>query len=151
MITYLMTFVLTWWPHVADYSYQLRETKAVVSETAALHTTGWKKLRLLNVAALESGFRRNAVGPLGERGAWQILGGTDFSAKEALRRMDQQGMVAYVGCRHVDDKVVVQGGVKTTCRELIAHRIDKADLFFMAFDPPAENDIDSVIVLGGLS
>ena len=104
-------------------------------EVSHLPTTPWKMLRLLNVSALESGFDRTAVGKLGERGAFQILGGRDFSAREALRRMDVQGMVAYVGCRHAEDRVVVQG-TATTCAELVAHRTEKADLWFMGFEPP---------------
>jgi len=55
--------------------------------------------------------------------------------------MDEQGMVSYVGCRHIEDHVVLPGGTKTTCRELVAHRVERADLYFMAFDPPEPVDV----------
>jgi len=145
VVAYLIAFVLAFWPAVGKRPYQYKDMKSIAVEVAALHTTPNKKLRLMNTAAMESGFRRDAVGKAGERGPWQILGGHDFSAKEALRRMDEQGMVAYVGCRHIDDAVVLPGGTRTTCRQMIANRIDRADLYSWVFEPPPDNDVTFMV------
>jgi hypothetical protein len=141
MTNYLIAFVLWFWPYVASHPRQFRDMKLDAIEVAALDTSAWKKVRMMNIAALESGFIRDAVGPLGERGAWQVYGGSDYSAKEALRRLDAQGMVGYVGCRS-DSDIVRLKGVTTTCAKLIANRVDRANLWIMAVEPPA-NDVAS--------
>lgn len=128
MTAYLIAFVLTVWPHLTKY--QDREMRAIAAEVAATDGTAQEDLRLMNIAALESGFSRKAVGKMGERGAFQVLGGKDFSAKEALRRMRVQGMDHYCGCR-------------TTCPALVANRIDRADLYRMGFEPPTTTLIAS--------
>lgn len=148
LTSYLIAFVLSCWPSVAKHHRQNLEMRAIASEVATLRTTPGKMLRLMNIAALESGFDRTAKGKAGECGARQILGGHDCSAREALRRMDEQGMVAYVGCRHIDDPVVVNG-VRTTCRELVAHRVDKADLYSWTFAPTTNvDDVEANTVAG---
>ena len=147
LTAYLIAFVLSCWPSVAKHHRQDLEMRAIASEVAALPTTPNKMLRLMNTAAMESGFDRTAKGQLGECGAWQILGGYDCSAKEALRRMDTQGMVAYVGCRHLEDKVIVQGR-RTTCAALVAHRVDKADLYSWVFPPPTLEDAGADVIAG---
>lgn len=147
LTAYLVAFVLTFWPSVATHPRQFREMRECASEVASLPTPSRKMLRLMNTAALESGFRHDAKGALGECGPWQILGGRDCSAREALRRMDEQGLVAYVGCRHAEDHVVIQW-TPTTCAELIAHRIDKADLYAMGFDPPPV-PVEGALVVAG--
>ena len=136
MHAYILAFILTFWPAFARHPYQVREVSAVVDDIVSTDASPGEALRLANVAALESGFRRDAVGTHGERGAFQIMPpARSFGAREALHRMRLQGMIAYVGCRRADDEVLIRGE-RLTCASMVAHRVDRADLFRMAFDPP---------------
>jgi len=136
LIAYLHAFVIAFWPQFLAHGYQVREAKAVVADIASTDATPQEALRLANIAALESGFRRDAKGPAGECGAFQVMPPyRSCDAREALYRMRVHGMVSYVGCRHAEDRVVIQGH-PTTCAEMIAHRVDRADLWLMAFDLP---------------
>ena len=141
LFAYVLSFVFACWPNMP--ARQQRDARATVAEVTQLPTSPWTMLRLVNIAALESGFRPDAVGPRGERGRWQVLGGTDFSAAEALRRLSL-GMVSYVGCHREDERVVVHGAA-TTCAALIAHRVDRADLWFFGHEPPG-SDVAAPVV-----
>lgn len=136
LAAYLYAFISAFWPQFTAHPWQEREARAVISDIVSTDATPMEALRLANIAALESGFRRDAKGRDGEVGAFQIMkprmGG---GAREALYRMRVQGMIAYVGCRRAEDRVVVRG-VETTCAQMVAHRVERADLFRMAFDPP---------------
>jgi hypothetical protein len=146
MILYLVGFVRAWWPGI--HGAQERDMWSVAAEVAALPTTAGKKLRLMNIAAMESGFRRDARGKLGECGAWQVMPPyRSCGADEALRRMDGQGMVAYVGCRRAEDVVEVRGA-RVTCAQMVANRVDRADTYRMAFDPPDEPAPDPGLLAG---
>jgi hypothetical protein len=138
MVLYLVAFVLAFWPKLAGE--QARDMWLDAVEVAALedsmNATAQEMLRLMNIAALESGFRRDAKGKQGELGPWQVMPpAMDYGAKEALRRMRSQGMLGYCGCRSANVMVNVPGG-QIPCGELVAHRIDRADLYLMGFEPP---------------
>lgn len=136
MAAYLIAFVLANWPTI--HGQQERDMRADAEEVAATDCDAQACLRLMGIAALESGFRRDAVGAAGERGAWQVMPpATSYGAREALRRMRTQGLLGYIGCRRAADVVVIRG-TRTTCAAMIAHRIERADLWRMAFDPPRE-------------
>ena len=147
MIVYLLAFVHAFWPNLTRY--QRHEVKLIVTEIAT-KTDGdaLEDLFLVNTAALESNFDTHAVGKGGEKGAFQVStdGGRnhDFSAREALRRIRVQGWVAYVGCRHAEDHVVV-AGTPTTCAAMIEHRTEKAVLYRLAFDPPTPEAPDTAL------
>ncbi len=134
LITYLLTFVAMFWPAAKHSRYREREVEAIAADVATTDASPWEALRLMNIAALESTFYRAAVGSHGERGAWQIMPpASSYGAKEALRRMRVQGMAGFCGC--------VRPGRRANgdeCPEMVSHRIDKADLFYFAFDPPRE-------------
>ncbi len=118
--------------------WQRARVYSIAAEVAASDATPQEGLRGMQIAARESGFDRSAVGKLGERGPWQVLGGHDFSWHEALRRMRVQGMVAFVGCRHAEDEVVVDG-YRTTCQHMIDNRIGPADRYLAEHPaPPSE-------------
>jgi hypothetical protein len=123
MVAYLLAFVAFFFPHLTRY--QQSEARAIADEVAHTDGTPQEDLRPVNIAAMESYFDRRAVGKLGERGAWQILGGRDFSAREALRRMRVLGMQGFVGCTR-------------PCPAIVAHRVDRADLWRMAMEPPRD-------------
>ena len=129
MHVYILAFIVTFWPGFTRHPYQVREAMAVVDDILSTDADPGEALRLANIAAMESGFRRDAIGTHGERGAFQIMPpARSYDAREALSRMRLQGMDAYCGCvRHFGD----------TCPAIVAHRVDRADLFRMAFDPPA--------------
>ena len=125
MIHYLLAFVLAFWPHLTRY--QRTEAGAIAADVLTTDATPGEALRLMNVAAMESGFSRTAHGSHGELGAFQIMPpARSYGAAEALRRMRVQGMDAYCGCTR-----------QHPCPALVAHRVDRADLWRMAFDPPA--------------
>jgi hypothetical protein len=137
MTSYLMSFVLFFWPFVADHPRQLRDAILDCEEVAATDATPEEALELMGFAALESNFIRDAKGKAGERGAWQVMPpARSYGADEALSRLRRQGTLGYVGCRRSDDMVVI-GGVRLTCGAVVAHRVDRAHLYRMAFDPPA--------------
>ena len=144
LVAYLLGFVHSWWPHLTRY--QTREADAIVHEIVdTTDGTPLEDLYLVNIAALESGFDRKAVGKAGERGAWQVmLPAKEYGAREALRRIRVQGWVAYVGCRHAEDHVVV-AGTPTTCAAIIEHRTEKAVLYRLAFDPPTPEAPDTAL------
>jgi len=149
LFAYYVVFCLDVWPQFMRYGYQRREVYAVAHEVA-FDTTASPDvgLRLMQIAGHESGFYRGAVGKRGERGPWQVLGGNDFSAREALRRM-ALGMVSFVGCRHASDAVVLPEGTKTTCQEMVDNRIGPADRYFATHPaPPPTALVDDVTVAG---
>jgi len=84
---------------------------------------------LMGIPALESGWERTAVGKAGERGAWQIMPpAASYGAREALRRMREQGMLGYVGCvRHTE-----------ACDQLILNRTLLPAIYLSAF--PVEDN-----------
>ena len=93
LTAYLIAFALSWWPSIAHHRYQDREMRAIAEEVAEAGGTPMEDLRLMNIAAMESNFDRKAIGRHGERGAWQIMPpAREYGAREALRRMREQGM-----------------------------------------------------------
>jgi hypothetical protein len=137
LYAYYILFVLDTHPKFMTHGWQrawvYTDARQVAFHTDASPSEG---LRMMQIAKMESGFFPNAVGRKGECGAWQVLGGTDCSAKEALRRMRIQGMVAYVGCRHASDVVTLPEGTRTTCQEMIDNRIGPADRYLADHPPP---------------
>ena len=130
LFAYYVLFVLDIHPDYMRRSWQRHWVYDTAHEVAYKTTAAPDEgLRMMEIAKNESGFDPDAVGKKGERGRWQVLGGKDFSAREALRRMRVQGMLGFVGCRHAEDRVVLQNGVKTTCQEMIDHRIGPADRY----------------------
>jgi hypothetical protein len=127
MIAYLLSFVLSTWPNLAEH--RIYEVSSILADIEGTDATPIEALELANIAAFESGFSRRAHGRAGERGAFQIMPpATAYGAAEALRRLRAQGMVGYVGCAgHAD---------APQCQALIAHRTDPALLWRLAFDPP---------------
>ena len=136
LTAYYIAFALMWWPWISHNRYHWHGLQVVAADVAGSDADPHEGLRLMNTAALESGFDPTAVGKHGERGAFQVMPpAASYGADEALRRMRHQGMVGFVGCRHAEDEVVIEG-VHTTCAKMIDNRTWKADLYFMAFDPP---------------
>jgi hypothetical protein len=132
MTTYLLAFVLAFWaPHSR---HRAEEVRAIIADVLTTDGTPEEDLTLLNVAALESGFERSAVGAHGERGPFQIMPpAASYGAKEALRRLRVQGLSGYCGC-----------GVRA-CPEIVEHRIEKARVYRWAFAPPVtEGEGDAV-------
>jgi Transglycosylase SLT domain len=147
LTAYYIAFALSCWPNIVHRPRQNREMRAIAAEVASTDATPFEGRRLMNIAALESNFDRTAKGKMGEMGAWQIMPPfKSYGAKEALRRMRGQGMVGYVGCRHAEDEVVLNG-IKTTCQAIIDHRVDKADLYGWVFPPPTvpANDTERLV------
>ncbi len=92
---------------------------------------------LASIGSFESGFRPQAVGKLGEVGVWQLLGpplgapvpkGLDAQAKEALRRIEAQGMCGYTG---------EAANPRSEC-PLAQHRLDRAKQWMADHPFPAE-------------
>jgi hypothetical protein len=137
LFAYYVIFVLDVHPEFMRRGWQRRQVYEAASEVAyKTDADPGEGLRMMQIAARETGYDKTAVGKAGERGRWQVLGGNDFSAKEALRRMRVQGMVAFVGCRHAEDKVTLPNGVKTTCQEMVDDRIGPADRYLTEHRPP---------------
>ncbi len=133
MIPYLLAFVMAFWPHLTRY--QQHEARAIVAEVAATDGTVLEDLELVNIAAMESYFDRSAVGRLGERGAWQVMPpAREYGAREALRRLRAQGIAGYCGCRG-------------PCPAIVAHRVDRAYLWRMSFDPRPEAPGSSAVAV----
>src|SRR5208337_1502190 len=130
---YLTDFAMKTWPILKRHDYQRHEMKAIVHEITLTNGTLNEELRLVNIAALESFFDRKAIGKMGEKGAFQIMTGPDYSANQALKLMRVQGMLGYVGCPRETIK----------CLELISHRVDRADLYRMGFDPVHNQERDT--------
>lgn len=96
---WLIGFVLCFWEPRSHH--QAAEVRAIVEDVATTDGTPFEQLELLNIAALESGFERSAIGKLGERGPFQQLGGDydpQHPAREALRRLRAQGLIHFMGC-----------------------------------------------------
>jgi hypothetical protein len=137
LFAYYVLFVLDVHPEFMRHAWQRRKVYDTATEVAYKTTAvPGEGLRLMQIGARETGYDETAVGKRGERGRWQVLGGNDFSAKEALRRMRVQGMVAFVGCRHAEDHVTLPNGVKTTCQEMVDNRIGPADRYLAEHRPP---------------
>lgn len=131
MEAYLLAFIALTWPHLTQY--QRAEARAIVHEIVTkTDGTALEDLELVNFSHEESGFDRTAVNPRsGARGAFQVLGGQDFSAAEALRRLRTQGPHGYCGC--------VRPGAAPTgheCPDMVSARMDRAVLYRMGFEPP---------------
>lgn len=130
LYAYYVVFTLDVAPAYMRHKWQRKWVYDAAHEVAdKTDATPGEGLRLMLIAKEETGFDPSAIGAKGERGRWQVLGGNDFSAAEALRRMRQGGMVSFVGCRHAADHVTLPNGVKTTCQEMIDHRIGPADAY----------------------
>lgn len=80
---------------------------------------------LASIGSFESGFRPQAVGKMGEVGIWQLMGpplgapvpkGLDAQAREAIRRVETQGMCGFTG---------EAANPRSKC-PLAQHRIDQA-------------------------
>ena len=140
LTAYLIAFALSWWPNVAHHRYQDHELKIIAADIASSGATPLEGLILVNIAAMESNFDTHAKGRHGELGAFQIMPpAREYGAREALRRMREQGMAGYCGC--------VRPGKKATgneCPAIVAHRTDKAILYRMAFDPLVEDGDERV-------
>jgi hypothetical protein len=148
MQSYLLTFALALWSilfsthHVSRY--RQHEMALITADIASTSATPLEALTLENVVAMETGWERGVVGRQGEVGAFQIMSfpGTTKAQKrewkvrgaaEALRRMRTQGMLGYIGCRHLED----MGVAGSTCGQMISNRTLLAQLYLDAFPPPS--------------
>lgn len=77
---------------------RLRELSAVAADIAATDASEREARLLASIAIHESSVRASAVGPGGERGAFQIMPPGKPGAREALRRLRIQGLEVYAGC-----------------------------------------------------
>lgn len=136
---YLVLFVVDVHPGFMRHARQRDEVYAIAADVASTDATPAEALRLMQIAAMESSFTRAARGRAHEVGPWQIMPpAASYGAKEALWRMRHQGMLAYVGCRRAGDVVTLPEGTKTTCAEMIEHRIQPADAYLAEHRPPPE-------------
>ena len=136
LYAFYVVFVLDTHPEMMRRASQRADVYACAKDVAGTDASPGEGLRLMQIAALESGFYGKAHGKKGETGPWQIMPpATSFGAHEALRRMRGQGMVAYVGCRHASDVVVIEG-TKTTCQAMIDHRTLPADAYLATHPAP---------------
>jgi len=137
LFAFYVCFVLDVWPKYMVRGWQRAEVYAIARDVASTDATPGEGLRLMQIAGMESGFWRRARGRKGEVGPWQIMPpARSFGASEALSRMRGQGMVAYVGCRRAEDKVTLPEGTRTTCREMIEHRVGPADAYLAQHRAP---------------
>jgi hypothetical protein len=138
LFAFYVVFVLDAHPEMMRRSWQRHWVYDTAREVAKTDASPQEGLRLMEIPVHESGFDPKAVGRKGEKGRWQILGGNDFSANEALRRMRYQGMMGFVGCggKKEEDKVLLPNGVHTTCGELVEHRVGPADAYLLEHRPP---------------
>lgn len=139
LFAFYVCFVLDTWPQFMRHAWQRVEVYAIALDAAGnTDATPKEGLRLMQIAGVESGFWRKAVGKMGERGPWQIMPpARSYGAREALWRMRHLGMLAYVGCRRAEDKVVLPEGTKTTCHEMVEHRIGPADEYLARHPAPS--------------
>jgi hypothetical protein len=84
---------------------RLYELSKVAWSIAKTDATEDEATLLSSIAIHESGVSLRAIGPLGERGAFQLLGGP-YTTREALRRLRVQGLRGYAGCVRPCPKLV---------------------------------------------
>jgi len=122
-----MAFVLSVWP--PHTTHRASEMRAIAADIASTDAAPIEALTLANIASLESNFERQAKGPKGERGAFQIMPpAVSYGAAEALRRLRAQGLMGFMGCaNHATSEL---------CTRMAEHRTEKAILWRLAFDPP---------------
>ncbi len=131
---YLIAFAVSLWASLHGGSgpsqHRMREIEAVAADVASTDGSTLEELELMNVAAWESGYERRARGPLGERGAFQVLPpARSYGAAEALRRFRAAGLYGYMGCSPRSER----------CREMGTRRTFYAALYLAAF--PLEEEI----------
>jgi hypothetical protein len=122
---YILRFILCFW-YAPDYTHRAEEIRAIAHDIAATDAKPIEALTLANIASMESGFERSAVGKLGERGPFQQLGGVydaNHPAREALRRLRSQGLLGYMGCTRETEK----------CQQMAANRSVKAIVYSATF------------------
>jgi hypothetical protein len=142
LFAYYVLFVLDVHPDYMRHHWQRVRVYDTAREVANTDATPQDGLRLMQIACRESGFDPGAIGKKGERGRWQVMPpAKSYGAHEALWRMRNQGMVAYVGCHHASDVVTVDG-FKTTCQQMIDNRIGPADAYLVEHRPPTDG-VDS--------
>lgn len=149
MLAYLLAFCLVLWGHLFPTyplnSHRQHEMYMISQDILSTDATPHEALKLENIAAFESGWERKAVGAHGEVGSFQIwvFPGTSTTriaewkrhgAKEALRRLREQGIQGYCGCT---------SPVTKKCGEIMKHRTEHADLYLWAFDPPDDEPSDA--------
>jgi hypothetical protein len=102
LYTLVLTLFLTWLRPSPRNVPRLMELVTVSADVARTDATDEEATQLASIAVHESGVRPRAVGPAGERGAFQVFpdarGLRDASAHEALRRLRSQGLTGYAGC-----------------------------------------------------
>jgi hypothetical protein len=141
MLVYLLTFVLGLYGHLFSAhpltAHRYREMLSITRDVLTTDATPDEALTLENIVAWESGWERSGVGPAGEVGAFQLMSfpwTTDaqraewkaHGAKEALRRLREQGIFGYMGCTRRTAR----------CEAMADRRTWPAELYRMAFDPP---------------
>jgi hypothetical protein len=141
LFAYYVLFVLDVHPDYMRHGWQRTRVYDTAREVAfKTNASPRDGLRLMQIACRESGFDPKAIGKKGERGRWQVMPpAKSYGADEALWRMRNQGMVAFVGCRHASDVVTIDG-FKTTCQQMIDNRIGPADAYFAEHRPPPPDD-----------
>lgn len=146
VFAFLVCFVLDVHPAFMRAAWQRSRVYAAAHEVAdKTDATPREALRLMQIGARESGYDPTAVGKKGERGVWQVMPpAREYGAREALSRMRGLGMVAFVGCRHADDEVVVDG-FRTTCQHMIDNRIGPADAYLAEHPAPPSDSADVAV------
>jgi hypothetical protein len=130
MYLYVLRFVLCFW-FAPDHTHRAEEIRAIAHDIASTDCSVKECLELAEIASMESGFERAAVGKLGEVGAFQNLHG-DPSAKAALRLLRLQGLLHYMGCTTETE----------TCMRMAANRSVKAIIYSATF--PFVNELARV-------
>ena len=79
---------------------RLEQLSAVAQDIASTDATEEEARLLASIAIHESGVRPDAHGPMGELSAFQIMPpARHYDAAEALRRLREQGLQGYAGCK----------------------------------------------------
>ncbi len=151
MWTYLMLFILTLWPptektglhSMRERTHRLREMSEITADIVSTDATPLEALTLENIVAFESGFNRQAYGPAGELGAFQLMIPPKSTmaqrhewfhrgAQEALRRLRSQGIEGYCGC-----------SARRPCPDMVEHRTVPAREWLEAhpFPTPATAEV----------
>jgi hypothetical protein len=153
LLQFAMFLAVQLWPGHDLGAYRRAQIARVTADIVSTDATPEEALQLENLAGFESGWQPGAVGRQGELGAFQIMPRRDASgavvtplavrkewkergAHEALRRLREQGIAGYCGCRYP---------TKAPCPEMIEHRTWPSRLYRMAFDPPTSTGAEAYV------
>jgi hypothetical protein len=107
--------------------YREAQIRSVAEEVAHTDASPLEGLTLMGIAAWESGYDRNAVGRMLERGAWQVMPpARSYGAGEALSRLRHQGIAGFMGFTRCGDR----------CQAMAERRTFPAKLYLWSHEPP---------------